>query len=212
MATDAFSEEIGNNSLVRKWGSAIIAIQDYSEPVPETFFDTATRKPILPASAKRLGLVTTDGATASRSVSSTDTTMWQDPEPVRSDLESIVNTIAMAFGEGSNAYVQALNAGVEVANFPEKPDAPFIFGPDVDFTDFPYYRLWLVMRDGVGAQTRYRIEYAPKAKISTLGDRNFSRANPESLSVTFSAFKDSEAGGLPVWTMENSPIFLPAGG
>lgn len=204
---DAFVEMLEvDNTLVRKWGRALIAVQDYSEPIPETFF-TEDGVPILPESARQLGFITTDGITAARAVSSTDTQMMQWLDPVRSDLESLGSSYACQFGEGSNAWVQAVYNAQQVKDFPEKAKAPWVFGPDTEISDYPYYRLWAIMADGVGDQAFYRVEYSPRAKVTALTDRTLSRANPETIGFTFTAFKDITAGGLPTWNMENGPGF-----
>lgn len=193
-----------DNSLVRKWGRALVAVQDFSEPVPESFF-TEAGHPELPATAKQLGFITTDGITAGKAVSSTPTNMMQDLSPVRSDLEGIEKTVACAFGESSNAYVHAVYNGIEVADFPATPSAAFIF--DGEMADFPYYRLWLIAADGVGDQVRYRVEYAHKAKVTSLTDRGLSRANAETLGFTFGCFKDTESG-KDVTVAENGPSLV----
>lgn len=197
-----------DNSLVRKWGRALVAVQDYKEPVPTSFFDEDGH-PILPSTAKQLGFVTTDGITAGKSVSSTPTNMMQWLEPVRSDLEGIEKTVALALGESSNAYVHAVYNGVQVADFPSTPDAAFMFDGG-EMADFPYYRLWIIAADGVGDQIRYRVEYAYRAKITSLTDRSLTRSNPETLGFTFGCFKDP-AEGKDVTVAENGPQFATTG-
>lgn len=204
---DAFGTMLEvDNSLVRKWGRALVAVQDYSAPVPTTFFNATTGLPELPSDAKQLGFITTDGITAGKAVSAEDTTMMQWLEPVRSDLTGITKTLGCAFGEGSNAYVHAAYNGVEVADFPASPDGAFIFDGG-EMADFPYYRLWVIAADGVGDDARYRIEYAYRAKITALTDRTLARANPETMGFTFGCFKDPVTG-KDVSVMENGPKFV----
>lgn len=193
-----------DNSLVRKWGRALIAVQDYSAPVPEAFFSPEGH-PVLPAGAKQLGFITTDGITAGKSMSSTPTNMMQWLEPVRSDLEGIEKTIACAFGESSNAYVHAVYNGLEVKDFPATPDSAFVYDGG-ELADFPYYRLFVIAADGVGDDIRYRVEYAYKAKVTSLTDRSLSRANSETLGFTFGCFKDTVAN-RDISVAENGPSF-----
>ena len=211
---DAFSDLIvTDNRLVRKWGRGVIALQDYSAPIPETFFHASTKVPVLPVTAKNLGYLTPEGSTQKREIASSDLFMGQDLDPVRSDLESISNTLECTLGESSNAWVQAVYNGLPVASFPANKDGAFDFGEDIDLTDFPYYRVWHILADGVGAAARYRIEYMPRAKVTSLGDRKKARNEAEVLPFTFTGFKDPVAGGLAVWTMENGPgVTVPSGG
>lgn len=204
MSVDAFTDLLEvDNSLVRKWGRPLIALQDYDEPVPTSFFDPTTKVPILPATAKQLGFITTDGTTNGKNVSSTDTTMAQWVEPVRTDTESIVKTIAAGFGEGSNAWVQAVYEGLPVEQFPEFKNAPWLFDGG-EISDFPYYRLWAIYADGTGDQAFYRVEYHYRVRVTSIVDRSMVRANPETLGFTFGAFKDPITG-RDITRTENGP-------
>lgn len=207
---DAFGTMLEvDNSLVRKWGRVLVAVQDYSEPVPTEFFSETTGEPILPATAKQLGFITTDGVTLGKAITSEETTMLQWLEPVRSDLTGITKTLACAFGEASNAYVHAVYNGVQVADFPASADGAFIFDGG-EMAVFPYYRVWLIAADGVGDQTRYRIEYGYRAKVTSVTDRTLARANPETLGFTFGFYKDPVVG-KDTTTAENGPQFVVTG-
>ncbi|XBH21612.1 hypothetical protein V5R04_15610 [Jonesiaceae bacterium BS-20] len=197
-----FSDLLETDSgLVRKWGRQLVAVQDYSEAVPEQFFDE-TGLPVLPSTAKQLGFITTEGSTAAQAVSATPTNMLQILQPVRNDLESKEKTYAMAFGEGSNAYVWGVYNGQKVADFPASPGGAFLFSGGEP--EFPLYRLWLIAADGVGANARYRIEYAPAAQVTATTDRTLARSNPETLGFTFSCNWDT-AEDTDLMVMENGP-------
>lgn len=193
-----------NNGLVRKWGPKLVAVQDYSEPVPTTFFDE-NGLPILPPSAKQLGLITTDGIVAASSVSTEATNMDQQVEAVRSDVTGIEKSMTGAFGESSNAWLHALRAGKQVADWPADPKAPWSVD-DGDFVDFPYYRLFLIASDGVGDQAFYRVEYGYRVKVSTTADRTLARNANENLGFTFGFFRDPVAN-KSLYTAENGPGF-----
>ena len=211
MATDVFGSMLEvDNSLVRKWGRLLVAVEDYSAAVPTTFFNTTDHTPVLPATAKQLGFITTDGVTLGRSISSTDTQMLQWTEPVRSDLESDVSTIACAFGEATNGNVQAVYAGLPVSEFPSNPKAPWSM-PIGESADFPYYRVHLLGVDGVGDQAVYRYVYGYKGKVTSLTDRTLARSNPETIGFTFTLYKDA-ASGKVFEQMENGPLLNPSQG
>jgi len=202
---DAFGDLLAvDNSLIRKFGRVLVAVQDYSEPVPDSFYDE-NGLPVLPETAKQLGFITTDGVTQGKAVSATDTTMLQWVDPVRSDLESVVKTLACSFGEATNAWVRAVYEGKQVSDFPASAKAPWSFD-DGEFVDFPYYRLWLLAADGVGDQAFYRVEYHPYAKVTSTTDRTLARANPETIGFTFGIFKDPATGTAQI-TNENGPGF-----
>lgn len=193
-----------DTSRIRKWGTQLLALADYTAPVPEQFF-TSGGEPILPPEFQQLGFITTDGITRGTSVSSESTSMVQQLEPVRTDVTGIEETLTCTFGEGSSAWTQALIHAKPVAEWPADPHSPWVYHRG-QFTDFPYYRLLVLMQDGVGDQTFYRVEYGYRAKITALTDRTWNRSTPEGLGVTFGLFKDSIAGRSST-SAENGPGF-----
>lgn len=105
--TDVPSILNDNNGNVRKWGTQLLAIADYSTAMPYPFFDTATNKPNqLPEGFKVMGYISTDGAKMSRGIESADTSAVQDLEPVRSDITGRTRTLQLTFLE-MNAWVKA---------------------------------------------------------------------------------------------------------
>ena len=77
--TDVPSILNDNNGNVRKWGTQLLAIADYSTAMPDPFFDTATNKPNqLPEGFKVMGYISTDGAKMSRGIESADTSAVKD--------------------------------------------------------------------------------------------------------------------------------------
>ena len=198
-----------NSALVRKHGTALLAIADYSAPVPTAFFDSATGQPLLlPAGYKNMGYVSTKGFTAKKDTKSDDTTMLQDLDPVRSDLSSSTRTLAVGFGEMS-AWVKNLMAGLPVSAWPAANSGKWSVD-DKGTQESPYYRLLLLTQDGAGAQAFYRVEFAYRAKITDIGDRTLNRSDAEIEEPTFTCYKDPAASGAS-YHMESSPAVPPVG-
>ncbi|MFT9059698.1 hypothetical protein [Bifidobacterium aquikefiri] len=192
-----------NSSYVRKHGTAIFAIADYSTAVPTSFFDATTGQPLLlPAGFKNLGYVSTKGFVVKKDVKSDDTTMLQDLDPVRSDLSSSSRTIAVEFGE-SSAWVKALMAGQQVSTWPATNSGAWKF-TEKGAQETPYYRVLLLTQDGVGDQAFYRVELAYRAKITDYGDRTMDRSDSEVEAPTFTCYKDPLLDGSTYYA-ESSP-------
>lgn len=182
-----------NNKLVHKWGTQLLALADYSTPMPEKFFDTATGKPLtLPAGFKILGYITTDGQQMSRSIESSDTNMVQDLEPVRTDMTGRARTMHVSFGE-SNAWVKGLAHGKPVSAWPSDKDADWEY-TDGEVTDMPYYRLLSIAQDGVGDEATYRIQAGYRVKVTDQGDQTLNRSDVEVEDTTFGFYKDPDSG------------------
>lgn len=182
-----------DNTLVHKWGTQLLAIADYSTPMPDKFFDTITGKPLtLPAGFKILGYITTDGQQSSRSIESSDTNMVQDLEPVRTDMTGRTRTLHVNFGE-SNAWVKGLAHGKPVSAWPADKDADWEY-TDGEVTDMPYYRLLTIAQDGVGDDATYRIQAGYRCKVTDQGDQTLNRSDSEVEDTTFGFYKDPESG------------------
>lgn len=195
-----------DNRLVLKHGNKILAIADYDEPPVETLFTPEGEPSPLPAYFRQMGYVTTDGVVQGNDVSSTDTNMDQDVEPVRSDIESIARTLGVTFGE-ANAWVNGLFHSLPVSEWPAAKNDPwdFTFG---EVSDPPFYRLLLLTQDGTGSQTKYRVEQAYRAKVTNLGERTLSRSTAEGFQFTFGLYKDP-ATNKTYRRAQNGPFFLP---
>jgi hypothetical protein len=189
------------DTQVRKWGRARVGISDYgaagiTPPTePSELFDSTTYKPkVFPTGVKELGYVTTDGFTAGRSISTSDTTMLQSNVPVRSDVESVTHTIKFALGEANN-FVNALYHGLKVASFGASKDAAWLYADDALSGAYENeYVLWLYFVDGSGTRAVYRGEIGYRVKITAIDDRSMKRTDPEVFSFTFGAYGDPVTG------------------
>ena len=189
------------DTQVRKWGRARVGISDYGAAgitVPTNaagLFDSTTNKPkAFPAGVKELGYVTTDGFTAGRSISTSDTNMLQSKGPVRSDVDSITHTIKFALGEANN-FVNALYHGLTVASFGANKDGAWIYSDDeVSGAYENEYVLWLYFVDGSGSRAVYRGEVGYRVKITAVDDRSLKRTDPEVFGFTFGAYGDPVTG------------------
>ena len=191
---------------VRKWGTQLLAVEDGSAAVPSAWFDTEDHRPTaLPATARILGFITTDGMVAAKGISREGTQMVQSLENVRDDITGIEQTLAVTFGQASSAWVNALYHGKLPSEFPAEAHAPWIYH-DGEITDYPFLRLHVLMQDGVGPQAFYRYEYGYSAKIISVNDRTLNRTTAEGLGMTFGLFKDV-AVGRTLTRAENGPGF-----
>lgn len=189
------------DTQVRKWGRARVGISDYGAAgitpptAPSELFNSTTYKPkVFPTGVKELGYVTTDGFTAGRSISTSDTTMLQSKVPVRSDVESVTHTIKFALGEANN-FVNALYHGLTVASFGASKDAAWLYADDELSGAYENeYVLWLYFVDGSGTRAVYRGEIGYRVKITAIDDRSMKRTDPEVFSFTFGAYGDPVTG------------------
>ena len=195
--------------LVRKWGTYAVFLADYEASAPDKLFKT-DGTPILPGPEyKQLGFTTDAGVVFTKAISVDKVNMDQSLTPVRQDLSGIEQTAIINFGESSSGFVNAVAHGKRVADFPADPDEAWEFH-DGELTDMPHYRLWVIAQDGVGPATRYRAEFAHKAKVTAIADRNLGRKSNEVNGFTFGLMRDKESG----YTLSRgeSGLKAPSGG
>lgn len=193
-----------NDLAIRKWGTQLLALQDFSAPVPSAFFDSEGL-PLLPPGAKQLGFITTDGIVQAKSISSEPTNMVQQLEPVRRDKTGVEQSVTVTFGESSSAWVNALAHGKPVSEWGAHPHAPWIYD-DGEITADREYRLIIIAADGVGDQAFYRVEYGYRAVVTAQTDRTLNRASSEGFGFTFGLMRDPVARKV-LTRGENGPGF-----
>jgi len=199
-----------NEAGVRKWRKRRFGISDYGDAAitlpasNDELFHTDGLPVIWPTGVKDLGYITTDGTTSSLSVSASGTQMLQSLRPVRSDLDSIEETIAVAFGE-SNAWVKALRRLLPVSDWPTDRDEAWGFD-GADITDVPYFTLWMQSQDGVGTQAVYRSEVIFKARPTALADSVMNASASEDSGFTFGIFLD-EATSMTGLVGQDGPLY-----
>jgi hypothetical protein len=180
-----------DNRLIRKHGTQFLAIADFSDPIPATWF-TAGLPTALPAAYRNMGYISTDGVQESNDIGASDVNAVQDLDPVRSDVDSRSKTLQVTFLEASG-YTMGLAHWLPVDEWPTDKTAAWEFH-DGERTDAPYYRLALFTQDGVGDDAVYRVEFAYRAKVTDMGDRTLNRTDAESLQFTFTCYKDPVVG------------------
>lgn len=193
-----------DETKVRKWATQLAFLMAPDATVPAAFFGTTDHLPILPSGAKQLGFITTDGVSFEDSISVEKTSMLQSLDPVRSDTTGREQSISIKFGE-DNAYVQALWYGAPFEDFPASADGAWVFD-DGEVAEFPYYRLGILMQDGVGDQARYRVEFCYRVRVDSKETRTANRTDAESYGVTFGLYKDPVEGKTAT-RAQNGPTY-----
>lgn len=180
-----------DKSLIRKWGSKILAVAPMETAIPTKFFDADTHMPLaFPSGAFSLGAISTDGVKNATSIKTDEVTIDQSAQPARVDLSTKSSTLQVTLEE-ANAWNHALRAGIPFSQWPTDKHAAF--GVDEgDVSDFPFMRLFIIARDGVDSAAHYRVEAAFKAQISDVGDRTLSRSKEESFDLTWTLFQDDK--------------------
>lgn len=188
--TAALSDD---NRLIRKHGTQILALADYATPVPTGWFAAPDANGLvlpnaLPTGYFNMGFITTDGIVMSSDVSQSTVNMVQELSVVRSDIDSITESLAVTFGEAS-AWTMALAHGLPCSAWPTDKTKAYEFHSGV-VSEFPYYRGLVLTQDGTGTDAFYRVEFAYRMQVSDMGDRTLNRTDAEGIDRTFTLLKD----------------------
>lgn len=183
--------------LTLKHGTQIMAIADYSAPVPSAFFVNPGTEgglalpAVLPAAFKNMGYITTDGTVFSTDVTTDNVMAVQDTTPVRSDRSEETETFTVTFLEAASAYVQALRHNLAVAEWPDEKTEAFEFHRGEQAVT-NYYRVIVLTQDGsvASGDAKFTVVMAYRVSVTDYDDQTFNRTDAEGVGFTFTAYRD----------------------
>lgn len=184
------------SELIRKQLVQAVFAADYSAAAITAPFVSATGAlAAIPAEYQPVGYFTADGISFATDLSMADVTASQTAEPVRSDVESDVFTTAFTPQE-TNAATVALYNGLPLSGTGALPAIGTAWSWDRPNTPRnPYRRLLIIGQDfdDEGLDI-YTVRFMPRARLTGKDDETWSRADPTTRPVTFTAYRDTEYG------------------
>lgn len=181
-----------SQKLIRKGLDGSIWVAPYSEDTEITALMDATGLVALPEGYRDVGYITKDqGASWSRDVSTEDVESLGAAEPTRRDNTSDVTgleftmqeskAISLELHEGiSLADVAATAAGTHANVTFDKPDRPASL----------YYRVFVLFKDGEGADAFYFAKWLPRAQVTDRSEQSWNEGTEVQYGVTMTAFND----------------------
>ena len=140
------------------------------------------------------GLTTDDGAVVSRSVDTTDITAWQSQGPIRTDVTSDTESIAVTFHE-SNAYVISTYYGVDITTLVPNATTGEVSWAKPDLPAQAYMRFLVLSRDIADSSEILIMESFPRVTVSDWDDLSYSKSDEGIVfGMTFTALLDSTVG------------------
>ena len=180
--------------LIRKGlqGSVFAKRFDSEDPEIEALVD-AEGLLAIPSGYEDLGWITQDqGATWTRDVETSDVNSLGSAEPTRRDITSDVTGLQVTAQE-SKAVNIGLHEGVDLSAVTHDTDGNVTF----DKPDRPasiFYRVFVLFKDGDGADAVYFAKWLPRAQVTDMGEQQWNEENEVQYSLTFTAFVDQEVG------------------
>ena len=184
-----------HTSAKRKAKTGAVLLAPMSASLPTAITTGATPALVTkPTGFNGLGWVTDDGATISRSVTTTDITGWQSTSPLRSDVTEDTETIAVTFHE-LNAWVISAYYGVDIAALVPNATTGEVSWAKPELPAQGFSRMLILTRD-TGDSGEYLIaELFPRVTVSDFDDLSYSKSDDGlTYGLTFTSLVDSTAG------------------
>jgi hypothetical protein len=179
----------------RKAKTSAVLLASMSAALPTAITSGSTPALITkPTGFNGLGFITDDGAVISRSVETADITAMQSTSPIRSDVTSDTESIAVTFHE-MNAWVISAYYGVALSTLVPDATTGEVSWAKPELPAQAYSRMLILSRD-VGDSGEYLIaELFPRVTISDYDDLSYSKSDDGiTYGLTFTSLFDSAAG------------------
>ena len=183
-----------NDALIRKGLQGLVAVAPYVAGDSEiTALKDATGLLALPTGYTQVGRITKgDGVTWTRDVATSDTESLGASSPTRRDITSDVTGLQFTAQE-SKAVTMGMYEGLDLSavtydaqgNYSyDKPDRPASL----------YYRIFVLFKDGEGADAHYFAKWLPRAQVTDRGEETWQEETEVQRQLTLTAFVDAEFG------------------
>lgn len=183
-----------NGALKRKANLGAVLLAAPTATAPTTLTGSDSTLAAKPTGYNDLGWTTDDGATMSRSVDKNDITGWQGLAPIRSDVTSDVETIAVTFHE-TNAYVINTYFGVNLSALVPDAASGEVSWAKPSTPDPVYARMLILSRDTISNQEFLFARSYPRVSVTDWDDLQFGK-NDDGIvyGMTFTAYNDDVLG------------------
>lgn len=193
-----------NDALIRKGlqGSVFVKPWEDADPEIDALVD-ASGLLAIPVGYEDVGRVTKgDGVTWTRDVSTSDTESLGASSPTRRDVTADVTGLQFTAQE-TKAVTMGMYEGLDLSAVTYDTDGNVSY----DKPDRPaalYYRLFVLFKDGEGADAHYFAKWLPRAQVTDRGEETWQEETEVQRALTLTAFVDA-AVGTSVRTLHAAP-------
>jgi hypothetical protein len=186
--------EADERGLVRKVQKAIAFLAPLSVDLPEAITGADSQPIDLKALGYLpIGLVTPDGFTFSREISSESIDALGYASPVRSDITSVPRTISFTPLEKGRKHMLELTKGTSLAGVTQAVSGEIV----IDEPDLPIdseWRLLIIGSDGPATNNWILGKGYGLVKLASTGEETWGREGAVTSQLTFNVFTDDEIG------------------
>ena len=191
---DTQRQEFDSRALVRKIQKALAVLLPTSVELPESLF--AADGSLLDLKALGglpVGMVSPDGYTFTREVSSENITALGYASPVRSDNTEVTRSVSFTGLESARRHMLQLKYGQDLSGVTQSATGEIVFD-EVDLPMGEEYRLLVIGSDGPASENWILGKGYGRVKLASTGDETWGQEGAVQQEYTLDVFTDDEIG------------------
>lgn len=191
---DTLRQEFDSRVLVRKIQKALAVLAPKSVELPDSLFGADGSLIDLKALGfLPVGIVTPDGYTFSREVSSEDISAMGYAGPVRSDNTAVARSVTFTALESGRRHMLELKYGQDLSGIKQAANGEIVFD-EVDLPMGEEYRLLVIGSDGPATENWIIGNGYGNVKLASTGDDTWGQEGAVQQEYTLNVFTDDEIG------------------
>lgn len=192
---DTLRQEFDSRALVRKIQKALAVLAPTDVELPESLFGSdGTLLDLKTLGWLPVGLVTPDGYTFGREVSSEDISAMGYAGPIRSDETGVVRSVSFTAMEQGRRHMEELKSGTDLSATTQNPTTGEIVYDEPDLPINREYRLLVIGSDGPASENWIVGKGYGRVKLDTSGDETWGQEGAVQNEFTLKVLTDDEIG------------------
>lgn len=191
----ALKKQYNRRGNVRKGLNVVAFMAPVSVPLPETITEGASGQlRELDPGWLPVGLMSTDGVTASADVSKEEVEALGYVEPVRTDVVKAPRTVKVTVLETLRKHFQAMVYGIDLSQVKADKTTGEIVFDEAPMPVFEEFRLLTVMSDGPADDEWLLGRGYPRVKLASVPEEAWKSSDPTQFALELDVFTDEVLG------------------
>ena len=192
---DTLRQEADSRALVRKIQKAMAVLAPTDVELPKSLFGAdGTLLDLKALGWLPVGLVSPDGYSFGREVSSEDISAMGYAGPIRSDENGVVRSVTFTAMESGRRHMEEIKSGTDLSAITQNPTTGEIVYDEPDLPVNREYRLLVIGSDGPAAEQWIVGKGYGRVKLDTTGDESWGQEGAVQNEFTFKVLTDDEIG------------------
>lgn len=192
---DTLRQEADSRGLVRKIQTALAMLAPITVALPESVYGAdGSIMDFKAAGYKPIGLVTPDGYTFTREISTEDVNALGYTSAIRTDTTTVVRGVGFTGLESGRRHMLELKYGVDLSGVTQDPVTGEIVWDEPELPINEEYRLVILGSDGPALENWIQGRGFGRVKLGSTGDEQWGQEGAQQHEYTLNVFTDDEIG------------------